>query len=257
MAYSSVENYLSSVFTNMSSVTPFVKASYESKQKSQLLSAFNDLSNISSYAQKAGSLYDELKKSGNQQAATGLRNTVLSLGESRDTKSMNNIVNLGTALVKEKNQTGLNSFFSAANSVSQLGTSSLTSRFVNTSSSIFKETGAGGLKSFTEATTKIADFAELNQNDRNLKAGAVKNLGQLFNRTIEEEKNKGTSTAGINAKLNEITDTLKSKTGLSQLANYLEEKVSEKGAAASQKSPLSLVGAASEKNYSGTFSQLA
>jgi hypothetical protein len=148
-------------------------------------------------------------------------------------------------------------FLSAANGVSQLGISSLTSKFVNTSSSIFKDAGSGGLRSFTESTGRITNFAELNQNDRETKAGALKNLDQLFRRTIEEEKGKGTSTAGINAKLNELSDTLKSKTGLSQLANYLEEKVSEKGAAASPETTGTLTGAASQNYYSGTFSQLA
>lgn len=170
---------------------------------------------------------------------------------------MGSLVNLGTALVKNKNQAGLNSFLSAANSVNQLGTSSLTSKFVNASSSIFKDTGSGGLRSFTEATGKIANFAEIGPNDKNLKAGAVKNLAQLFSRTIEEEKNKGTSTAGINAKLNEITDALKSRTGLSQLANYLEEKVTKNGAAASSGTTSTYSGAASQNYSAGTFSQLA
>lgn len=241
----------------MSSVTPFIKASFDSQQKSQLLSAFNDMSNISSYSQKVGSLYDEVKKSGNQEAAAGLRNSVSDFVKSRDTRSMSNFVNLGTALVKEKNQTGFNSFLSAANSVSQLGTPSLTSKFINASSSIFKETGSGGLGSFTESTSKIMSFAEMNQNDSNLKAGALKSLDQLFKQTIAEEKQKGTSTAGINAKLGELNDTLKSKTSLTQLADYLKEKVSEKGAATSQEPTLTLAGAASRNYYAGTFSQLA
>lgn len=256
MSYSSVSNYLGAIFTNMSSVTPFVKATFESQQKSRVLSSLSELSNISSYAKNLGSLYEEVKKSGTSNAAAGLRNSVSEFVRTRDSKSMNNLVNLGTALVKGKNQTGLNSFLSAANSVSQLGTPSLTSKFVNASSSIFKETGSTGLKSFTEATSRITNFAEMGQSDKNLKAGAVKNLDQLFKQTIEEEKNKGTSTAGINAKLNEITDALKSKTGLSQLANYLEERVSKKGAASSSESSSVYSGAA--QNYStGTFSQLA
>jgi len=257
MSYSSVNNYLGSIFTNMSSVTPFVKATFESQQKSRVLSSLNELSSISSYAKNIGSLYDEVKKSGTSDAAAGLRSSVSEFVRTRDSKSMGNLVNLGTALVKGKNQTGLNSFLSAANSVNQLGTSSLTSKFVNASSSIFKDTGSGGLRSFTEATTKIANFAEMGKDDKTTKAGAVKNLAQLFSQTIEDEKNKGTSTAGINAKLNEITDALKSKTGLSQLANYLEEKVSKNGAAASSESRSTVSGAAYQNYSSGTFSQLA
>lgn len=229
MAFTSATNYINAVFPNLSPVTPFVKTSVAAQQNAKLVSAVSELGAISEQAKKVGSLYENIKKSNDPGAASAFRNTVLSFVKTRDAKALDNFTSLGNKLVESKKTTELGAMMNAAGDIAKLGAPSMVSRFVNTASATYKTQGVEGLSSYVSGASSIANQAEAGPADKYIKITALKNYDTLVNRTVENGKKNGLSTAEVNKTLSGIAGELRSATSLTQAGRYVSGALSAIG----------------------------
>ncbi len=99
-----------------------------------------DMTIISSYAKKLNDIYSFLETSGNENALSGFRNTLISLSQSLNPTNFTDMITSFSTLY-ENNSSSLKNLFETVNSLNENGFSSLTTNLVETFNRTIAEYG--------------------------------------------------------------------------------------------------------------------
>ncbi len=99
-----------------------------------------DMTMISSYAEKLNDIYSFLETSGNEDALSGFRNSLISLSQNLDTTNFTDMISSFSTLY-ENNSSSLTELFETVNSLYENGFSSLTANLVETFNKTVSEYG--------------------------------------------------------------------------------------------------------------------
>lgn len=195
---------------------------------STLMNSAGDMTLISQQAKKAGDIYNEIKKTGNTEAASAFRSALVSFANNGDVTGMNNFMEFGTTLVGQ-NKTGLlNETLTVAEGLNKIGAAKTARSFLNTAATTFNKLGEGSLSGLNSAANALVKLGSSEGTQAGgLVTSAMSGLIEGFNRiqnlntTDQEKKNR----------LSELSQGVKVINSLEKANEYIKEQLTRIGEA--------------------------
>lgn len=187
----------------------------------------SDLVAISSAAQNASSLHSQIQSTGSQNAAifrTALTNLVSNISSNSASGALGSFLGFGAAMAETgnlKTYTDMSLMVTGLNKLTTAG-SAVTSKFINQAQASLKSFGAETAGSFINAARKVMDAATFDRANNGSQSGALNNLNKLWETTSNL---KGISVEQKSGMLAGIAADVKSKGSLSEINDYLKQRL--------------------------------
>ena len=196
---------------------------------------------VSSAAQTASSLHSQIKSTGSENAAifrSALTSLVSNFSSSSNPTSgaLGSFLGFGVAMAETGNLKTYTDMSLMVTSLSQLtssSSSSLTSKSINQSLASFQSFGVETAGSFINSTQKIMSAGVSDGANKGSQISALNNLNKLWETT---SKLSGFGVEQKTGMLANIAENIESKSGLSEINDYLKQQLEAVDEAAAEES---------------------
>jgi len=204
-----------------------LKTRVNTELQSKIVNGASDMAQISKNSQKAGNIYNEIKKTGNKEAASAFRTSLVSYVSKGDVSGMNNLMKFGTSLVENKKTSMLNDSLTVAEGLNKSGATGVAQRFLSTAATTYNNYGEGSLKDLNSAAGYLSRIGSSEGTKSGGLASAQSSLSEAFSRiqnlnvTDQEKKNQ----------MGELSKGVQNTKSIEEANSYLKDKLSQIGEA--------------------------
>ena len=178
------------------------------------------LTSISSSAKSLNSLYSDIKKTGNEAAKSGFKQSVISMASSLNSSGLNNFVKMGEAAFKGKDSSSFTGMLSTYNKLTENKQSQLANSFLNEAGETFNALGPDASKSFSNTASHILSSEEKTRNNTTVSGADA--LGEFVS-AWKEIRSQGSSKEEKAAQSEELAKTINTKTNTMDIVEYVRQ----------------------------------
>jgi len=176
---------------------------------------------ISSESQNINKVYEQVKKSGNQQAIDGFRGAVVNFVKNQDAAGLKSFIDTGVRMSNPKDSSAYTDMLAVSNSISKQTSTKSADQFIKEAAATYAKSGTDSMKSYSEAANSVISKSETKSlTDMNEKSSALNNLANTFSAV----QGQNVSEAKIQSQLADISANVQKQGDLKSVNQYLNSQ---------------------------------